>query len=489
MNYTVYWDLETSSAKTTGFTQVISCSALLTDENFNEIDRLDEVCRLNKFVTAEPMALLVNGFNPYDLKQNQSSYEMAQSIAEKFTKWIDKYKDITFIAYNNSFDVTLFRYMMYTNLLIDKLYIMNTLPSSEMDGLKLSWALGTFSDNLEVPISEETGRRSFRLEPLAIENGIEIKGRAHTAIVDCEILRDFVKKFALSDPEIFQALKKTSHKSHVLDLLHGSNEWFMHTAWYAGKEYVYPLSFCGMVENNANAAVFIDLKNVNEDIMDKSVVELKKMFSQKTKRVFRNLYINKNPILLPKSFFSKKEVEIDIKQSIIEDRHKMIQNSKELKTRIMSAAFDLNSENVFSTDYEYAETAIYGGFFDNNDKNQANSFHTESEWTDKRKIIKSFKDPRLIELAHNLIFINAPEVLTDNEKNKVGSRIANRVLDMNANPKSPYMTIPNARTEIDRLRNQFEEEGAQDKLDQLEVIDQYITEMEDELTEFSSYRK
>ena len=76
--------------------------------------------------------------------------------------------------------------------------------------------------------------------------------RAHTAIVDCEILRDFVKKFALSDPEIFQALKKTSHKSHVLDLLHGSNEWFMHTAWYAGKEYVYPLSFCGMVENNAN---------------------------------------------------------------------------------------------------------------------------------------------------------------------------------------------------------------------------------------------
>ena len=147
MNYTVYWDLETSSAKTTGFTQVISCSALLTDENFNEIDRLDEVCRLNKFVTAEPMALLVNGFNPYDLKQNQSSYEMAQSIAEKFTKWIDKYKDITFIAYNNSFDVTLFRYMMYTNLLIDKLYIMNTLPSSEIDGLKLSWALGTFSDN------------------------------------------------------------------------------------------------------------------------------------------------------------------------------------------------------------------------------------------------------------------------------------------------------------------------------------------------------
>jgi exonuclease I len=225
---------------------------------------------------------------------------------------------------------------------------------------------------------------------------------------------------------------------------------------------------------------------VNEDIIDKSVVELKKMFNQKTKKVFRNLYINKNPILLSKSFFSKKEIEIDIKQSIIEDRHQMIQNSKELKTRIMSAAFDLNSENIFSTDYEYAETAIYGGFFDNNDKKQANSFHIESKWSDKRKIIKSFKDPRLVELAHNLIFINAPEVLTDNEKNKVGSRIANRILDMNANPKSPYMTIPNARTEIDRLRNQFEEEGDQDKLNQLEVIDQYITEMEEELAEFAS---
>jgi hypothetical protein len=57
---------------------------------------------------------------------------------------------------------------------------------------------------------------------------------------------------------------------------------------------------------------------------------------------------------------------------------------------------------------------------------------------------------------------------------------------MNANPKSPYMTIPNARTEIDRLRNQFEEEGDQDKLNQLEVIDQYITEMEEELAEFAS---
>ena len=77
MNYTVYWDLETSSAKTTGFTQVISCSALLTDENFNQNELIDEVCRLNKFVTAEPMALLVNGFNPYDLKQNPLFYQHA----------------------------------------------------------------------------------------------------------------------------------------------------------------------------------------------------------------------------------------------------------------------------------------------------------------------------------------------------------------------------------------------------------------------------
>ena len=483
-NY-VFWDLETSSAKTTGFTQVISCSALLTDENFNEIDRLDEVCRLNKFLTAEPMALLVNGFNPYDLKQNQSSYEMAQSIAAKFSNWIDQYKDITFIAYNNSFDVTLFRYMMYTNLLVDKLYIMNTLPSCELDGLKLSWALGTFSDKMKVPISEDTGRRSFRLEGIANENSIEIKGRAHTAIVDCEILRDFVKKFSSSDPEIFSSLKKTSHKTHVSNLLLNSSDWFMHTAWYAGKEYVYPLSFCGMVENNPNAAVFIDLKNVNESILEKSVEELKKIFNQKTNRIFRNLYINKNPILLPKTFYSQKEENIKIEQKTIDERHKMIQESKELKQRIMSAAFDLNSDNPFSSDYEYAETAIYGGFFDNDDKKQALAFNLENEWSNKRKIIKSFKDPRLVELAYNLIFINSPETLTENEKSKVGSRIANRVLDMNANPKSPYMTIPNARTEIDRLRNQFEEEKDQVKMEQLEVIDQYISEMEEELAEFA----
>ena len=58
MNF-VFYDLETTGRNST-WDQIIQVGAILVDENFNEIERFEERCRLRPGVVPEPGALIVN---------------------------------------------------------------------------------------------------------------------------------------------------------------------------------------------------------------------------------------------------------------------------------------------------------------------------------------------------------------------------------------------------------------------------------------------
>ena len=146
---------------------------------------------------------------------------------------------------------------------------------------------------------------------------------------------------------------------------------------------------------------------------------------------------------------------------------------------------DILSEKQWDNSYEYAETALYAGFLNYDDKKKLDEFHDADNWHDKRKIIKSFQDPRIKEIGENLIYANDESVLKPDELQRVGSRLARRISDVSKGPKNIYMTIENAQSEIDKLREEALEAENPKRLEKVEEINDYIEDIKEKIKKFS----
>ena len=74
MNY-VFYDFETTGLDTK-FSQPIQIAAVCLDENFKELDRIDQKCKLNDGIIPHPSAMLVTKVSIDDLKNKQSFYNV-----------------------------------------------------------------------------------------------------------------------------------------------------------------------------------------------------------------------------------------------------------------------------------------------------------------------------------------------------------------------------------------------------------------------------
>ena len=82
----VIWDIETDSSNTF-FGTIIEIGAILINENFQELDKLNIRCRLPEGVVPQAGALLVNQSNVSMLtKANYSHYQMLQEVEATFKK-------------------------------------------------------------------------------------------------------------------------------------------------------------------------------------------------------------------------------------------------------------------------------------------------------------------------------------------------------------------------------------------------------------------
>ena len=85
MNY-VFADLETSGAST-AFDCVLESCFILTNDNFQELDRIHLKSRLEEGIIPNLGALNVTGFDVNWLKQNPSPYSSTQILLEKLKSW------------------------------------------------------------------------------------------------------------------------------------------------------------------------------------------------------------------------------------------------------------------------------------------------------------------------------------------------------------------------------------------------------------------
>ena len=189
----------------------------------------------------------------------------------------------------NNFDRGISIANAYMNLQLDDLYAMNTKSSSgnfnyEIDALSFAHAVKSFGkSDLKVFPASKTGRPSFQLGLICEENSIKAEGELHTAIVDTKLMMNFVKKYSREDPK-FGIKCKTSHKERVSDVLINSKI-ISYQLFMRGNEYLYLYSFCGM--GNDGSAIFVDLKNFNEDDFSLTPAEISKRKEDRKNRIFR----------------------------------------------------------------------------------------------------------------------------------------------------------------------------------------------------------
>ena len=109
----VFYDTETSGLSAE-FDQIFQFAAVVTDEDFNEIESLNIRCRRHPHIVPAFGALMTTGIDPFSLeKANMSNYEMAALLTQKFSEWTPS----TFIGYNTiRFDEPFLRHLFYKNL-------------------------------------------------------------------------------------------------------------------------------------------------------------------------------------------------------------------------------------------------------------------------------------------------------------------------------------------------------------------------------------
>ena len=170
-------------------------AAIITDLEFNEIERVDIRCQLSPHILPAPKALHVTGVNPNQLLNNNlpTAFEFAQKIQEFTQKWAPA----IWTGYNTiQFDEKIMRQMFYQNLQ-PNIFATQFFDNSRLDVMKIVFAV--FAENpdiLEWPINEK-GKINFKLDQLAPANGFK-SHNAHDALGDVEATI-FILNMVLSD--------------------------------------------------------------------------------------------------------------------------------------------------------------------------------------------------------------------------------------------------------------------------------------------------
>ena len=128
----VIWDIETDSSNTF-FGSIIEIGAILLNDKFQELDKLNIRCRLPEGVVPQAGALLVNQSSVSLLtKANYSHYQMLQEVEATFKKW----SPAIFLGYSNiNFDDEMLRKEFFKGL--RQPYLTNTNGNKRQDGLNI----------------------------------------------------------------------------------------------------------------------------------------------------------------------------------------------------------------------------------------------------------------------------------------------------------------------------------------------------------------
>jgi exodeoxyribonuclease-1 len=430
-----FYDLETTGISP-AFDQPLQFAAILTDNAFGELERVNLRCRVVPHIIPSPWALAVTGLRPAQLLDPSlpSFFEFTQDIASLIERWLPT----TWTGFNSiHFDEEMLRQAFYQNLQPD-IFATQFNGNTRLDVLTSLYAVWHRQpDVFEWPV-DETGSVRFKLELLAPLNGF-VAHNAHDALGDVEATIHLARLIAQRAPELWAEILSNSDKATVQTRLASFQPMALVERFGGGPPRATIGCFCGTSARNPNQAAFFDLDAA--DPADLLAADDTTIFTavDATPKIIRSLAINKSPALLAVSAPSPLHIQ----------RAEVIAQSPDFRSRVADAL-----AMRFTVDPEApplpVERQIFAGFYSYADKALLAEFQ-RADWRRRQQITATLTDPRLRQLGRRLVASYAPELLSPEERSQYHAWLRERWSAADV-PQTEWTGVARSRRALFQMR-------------------------------------
>jgi len=289
-----FYDLETTGLSP-AFDQPLQFAAILTDDHFREIERVNLRCRIAPHIIPSPWALAVTGVRPAQLLDPAlpTLFEFTQEVGSLIGRW----SPATWTGFNSiRFDEEVLRQAFYQNLQPD-IFATQFNGNTRFDVLTALYAVWHRQPGLfEWPV-DETGRVRFKLDRLAPLNDFA-SHNAHDALGDVEATIHIARLIAERAPPLWAELLGNCDKAHVQARLEAFQPMALVERFGGGLPRATFGCFCGYSASNPNQAAFFDLEAADPAEFLTAADAALFAAVDASPKIIRSVSVNKSPALL-----------------------------------------------------------------------------------------------------------------------------------------------------------------------------------------------
>ena len=272
---------------------------------------------------------------------------------------------------------------------------------------------------------------------MAAANNVTLDN-AHDALADTNATLGIARLIRQRAPALWDALMANARKSGPLKVI--QNEPVLLLSEHYGAAFNCIVTAIAKTANNPNEWALFDLGFDPAGYLDANDDDLRAAVDGQTK-VVRRVSINAQPGLLPIGFApddvqgGRQSLETYMARANAIQRHSAFQRRI---SRLLAARYEDPVEPA------HVEQRIYSGFASNADLARVHSFHAQ-DWEDRIGIIQEIEDERYRQIAHRIVAIERPDLLTGAQRERWQSWRRERFL---TNEKGPWMTVASALEEL-----------------------------------------
>lgn len=427
----VFYDTETTGLKK-GFDQIVQFAAIHTDADLTELDRFEVRCRLQPHVVPHPKAMLANGLPIERLTDAAlpSHYDMVREVRWRLAQW----GKAIFIGYNSiRFDEEMLRHAFFQSLF--PAYLTSAPGCGRADAMHVVLAACAERNPCLTLPTDENGRTTFRLEAVALANGLGLGG-AHDAVVDADMTLALCRRVAGEAPDVWSRLVRTANKAAVSDMVEAEPV-CVFTEFFGFEATHRFVSYISREVDNPNGRLCWDLAtDPSESAMLKDE-DLATLIAERNGPL-RRLRVNAAPALAMSWDTPADWVRGDIVDA--ERRAEWLQENPAFGARVgrVHAARWAAREPS-----QHPELQLYDGFPNDGDQALMAEFH-DSGKDRRREIVDLFDDKRLRIFGRRLLHMEHRSAFTDHERQAADLDLAERLLLERDGP----LTLSGARAVI-----------------------------------------
>ena len=454
-----FYDLETTGTSP-AFDQPVQFAAILTDDAFREIERVDLRCRIAPHIIPSPWALAVTGVRPVQLLDPAlpTLFEFTQDIGAL----IDRWSPATWTGFNSiRFDEEMLRQAFYQNLQPD-VFATQFNGNTRFDVLTALYAVWhRHPDLFHWPV-DASGRVRFKLDMIAPLNGFTAHN-AHDALGDVEATIHVARLIAQRAPAVWAELLGNRDKRQVQTCLEAFQPLALVERFGGGMPRATIGCFCGYSAGNPNQAAFFNLDAA--DPADYLSADDATIFdaADASPKIIRSLAVNKSPALL----------SVPEPTAVQAQRAEVIASAPDFRARVAQALAARFPEDP-AAPTPPVEKQIFGGFYSHADKALLAEFQ-RVDWRRRQEIVAALEDPRLRQLGRRMVAFHAPELLSPEDRSRFEAWLHERWSAPDTQ-ETGWMTTDKAQRALDEVQASRELDG--ERVTELaDFLDGYVSRL------------